>query len=217
MAYVLGYFAADGSMIENKRGGHYIEFTSTDKILLQKLRKIVGGTQKISERPQRNEKWKQQYRVQFGSREWFSDLIKLGFTQNKSKTICFPKVPQGYLHHFVRGYFDGDGSVHFKKYFAKDRNKKRWVFTSRFTSGSQKFLLTLFSTLRENGLNRGFVLEKYKKRGFELVFSHRDSLALYKLMYHTSPNTELYLPRKYELFSKAIHTLYPKCGRSSIG
>ncbi len=34
MAYVLGYFAADGSMIQNKRGGHFIEFTSTDAVLI---------------------------------------------------------------------------------------------------------------------------------------------------------------------------------------
>lgn len=30
MAYVLGYFSADGSMFINPRGSRYIEFTSTD-------------------------------------------------------------------------------------------------------------------------------------------------------------------------------------------
>jgi hypothetical protein len=34
MAYVLGFFTADGSMIRNKRGAHFIEFQITDKNLL---------------------------------------------------------------------------------------------------------------------------------------------------------------------------------------
>lgn len=34
MAYVLGFFAADGNMIRTKRGGHFISFHITDKIVL---------------------------------------------------------------------------------------------------------------------------------------------------------------------------------------
>ena len=50
----------------------------------------------------------------------------------------------------------------------------------------------------------------FSKQGSpEILCGLRDNLALYKLMYHTSPTTELYLPRKYKLFSKAMHTLYP--------
>src|SRR3989344_557095 len=40
MAYVLGFFAADGSMIPHKNGGHYIEFTSTDRILLEHVQGV---------------------------------------------------------------------------------------------------------------------------------------------------------------------------------
>ena len=39
MAYILGYFAADGTMIKNKRGAHYIEFQSTDKELIVGVKK----------------------------------------------------------------------------------------------------------------------------------------------------------------------------------
>ena len=37
MAYVLGFFAADGTMIANNRGAHFIEFHSTDKQLLKQV------------------------------------------------------------------------------------------------------------------------------------------------------------------------------------
>lgn len=64
MAYVLGYFAADGSMIPHKKGGCYIEFTSTDRSLLVNLKKVVGSTHKISLRGRKDIKnHKQQYRL----------------------------------------------------------------------------------------------------------------------------------------------------------
>src|SRR3989344_237214 len=74
MAYVLGYFAADGSMIKNNHGGYYIEFTSTDRTILEQVCRVSNSSHKISERPLRNEVWKRQYRVQVGSRYWFNDL-----------------------------------------------------------------------------------------------------------------------------------------------
>ena len=48
MAYVLGFFAADGNMIKNKRGAHFIEFQITDKNLLEKIRELLGSNQKIA-------------------------------------------------------------------------------------------------------------------------------------------------------------------------
>lgn len=207
MAYVLGYFAADGSMIEHKNGGHYVEFTTTDKVIFQKMRKAVSSNHKISKRPRPYKKWKQQYRIQFGSGTWFADLIALGFTPNKSNTLSFPKLPSQHIPDFVRGYFDGDGCVYFKKLKYADRTHKRWVLLSLFTSGSKIFLEKLHMLLKLYGVTKGTV--KNKKRGFELVFSHHDSLALYRLMYHTNPTVELYLPRKRKLFTKAIQTLYP--------
>ncbi|MDE1944444.1 MAG: LAGLIDADG family homing endonuclease, partial [Patescibacteria group bacterium] len=104
MAYVLGYFAADGSMLRNKRGGHYIEFTTTDRRLLEIVRRAARGTQRIALRPSRNEKWKPEHRLQVGSKTWFEDLTRLGFTQAKSRSLRFPPVPAALIGHFVRGY-----------------------------------------------------------------------------------------------------------------
>ena len=207
MAYVLGFFAADGSMLENKRGGKFIEFSITDRIVLDRIRAVIGSSHKITKRPSRSPKWKDIYRIQIGSREWFADLTRLGFTQHKSNTLRFPKVPKKYLGDFVRGYFDGDGCVYFKKLKYADRKYKRWVALSLFTSGSRDFLEMLHEVLKSFGVTGGSL--KRKERGFELVFSHKDSLALYTLMYHTASITDLYLPRKYKLFTKAMKILYP--------
>lgn len=109
MAYVLGFFAADGGMIQNQRGACFIEFTSTDRIVLEHVQRVTGSNHRISVRVRNNVKWKMSYRLQIGSKEWFSDLLRLGFTPNKSLILAFPDVPETCIGDFVRGYFDGDG------------------------------------------------------------------------------------------------------------
>ncbi len=210
MAYVLGYFAADGAMIKNNRGAHFIEFHSTDKILITHVRNAFKSSHRIGVRKlnEMNEKWKPAYRIQFGSLKMFADLKARGFSQNKSKIILFPPVPAEYIGDFVRGYFDGDGNVYFKKHWAKDRDKERWVFSSRFISGSNTFLVGLHNALKTHGIKKGFIVKKSNRSGFELILSHRDSLALYRLMYHNVAATDLCLPRKRRIFKRAMQTLY---------
>jgi len=47
MAYVLGYTFADGAVYTNKRGSCYLEFTSTDKELIYKVRDLLLSEHKI--------------------------------------------------------------------------------------------------------------------------------------------------------------------------
>src|SRR3989344_1617026 len=181
MAYVLGFFAADGCMIQNNRGGHFIEFHITDKELLYDIRSVLKSNHKISVRT-RDPKHKIGYRIQIGSKQMYEDLSTLGFRSRKSLTLKMPNVPSKYFGDFVRGYFDGDGCVYFKKHQVKDRRNARYVFATRFTCGSRSFFISLLKALRIRGLKRGFILEKYNS-GYELVFSHLDSVALFHLMY----------------------------------
>ena len=210
MAYVLGLFAADGTMIANNRGAHFIEFHLTDREILVKVRKVLKADHKIAIRDRGNPNYKLGYRLQIGSKEMFEDLIRLGFTPNKSLVLKMPDVPTQYFRHFVRGYFDGDGCVYFRKHYAKDRSRMKWSFTSRFTCGSKTFLEDLWRMLKGH-VHKGGLYAKSKNSGFELVFSHHDSLALFKFMYNNL-DTDLYLVRKHRLFSKALKTLYGYVG-----
>lgn len=202
---MLGYFAADGSMLKNSRGAHFIEFTSTDRILISNVQSATGSSHRITERV-RGGNSKIAYRVQIGSKEWFTDLSNLGFIQKKSNTMQLPKIPGKYFGDFARGYFDGDGCVYFKSHFAKDRNKDRWVFQTLFTSGSYQFLDSLLLALKEFEIQGGRIGTK-STSGYDLVFSWKDSLALYRLMYHTAKASELFLPRKREKLEQAIKVL----------
>lgn len=205
MAYVLGYFAADGCMVFNARTGHYIEFTSTDRIVLENVQRAIGSGHRIAERPRRNARWKTQYRLQLGSKEWYADLLGFGFSGRKSKTLALPMIPKKLVGHFVRGYFDGDGCVYFGEVKSVDRSSRRWVLQTLFTSGSRTFLESLLELLRCEGVMGGSI--RRKTRGFELLLSHKDSLALCKLLYHTAPTSYLFLPRKREKLERAIEVL----------
>lgn len=209
MAYVLGFFAADGTMRGTKRGGHYLEFHITDREILVMIREVMGSDHCLSERAGTSGH-KTLYRLQVGSKKLYADLIKLGFTDHKSKSMHFPSVPKEYISDFVRGYFDGDGCIYFRELHYADRKHKRKVMLTLFTSGSLKFLERLHEVLRGNGIKGGSI--QSKQRGYSLNLSHRDSLALYTFLYNTMDSQSLFLGRKYKLFTKAISTLYPAAG-----
>ncbi len=206
MAYVLGFFAADGNMIRNNRGAHFIAFYNTDRHILLAIRLALGSNHKISAL-KRTPRHKQGYQIQIGSKGLFYDLIALGLTPAKSNTLKLPSIPGRFVKDFIRGYFDGDGCVYFRHLKFADRKRKRWILMTLFTCGSRIFLEELHALLKKYGISGGSI--RNKQRGFDLSLSFRDSLALYKLMYHTATATGLYLPRKYRIFRKAINTLYP--------
>lgn len=205
MTYVLGFFAADGTMIKNNRGAHFIEFHITDHIVLSRIRNVLGSNHKISLRPKRKSTHREGYRLQIGSKEMYSDLLALGFTSNKSKSVKFPNIPPSYIGDFVRGYFDGDGCVYFKLHSVADRKKPRWIFTTRFTSGCKQFLVDMLSILRSHKLQGGFITSK--NGSYDLVFSHKDSIALSQLMYN-NVTSQLFLPRKFKIYKKALRILF---------
>lgn len=193
MAYVLGFFVADGSMICNKRGACYIEFHVTDEDILRKIRAILESDHEISKRKTSGQvKWA--YRLQIGSKEMFSDLSRLGLTPCKSDTVQLPVVPDEYLSHFVRGYFDGDGNAYVYK---KNISRRNPVLLSGFTCGSEAFLTQLQSRLRSKvGMSGGSLYARTDAH--RLYFSTKNSILLYGFMYDSAE--ELFLQRKKEIF-----------------
>jgi intein-encoded DNA endonuclease-like protein len=196
MAYVLGFFAADGNVMENKRGGHFFSLQITDKDIVYKIRELLESNHTIGVRVGvGNEKTK--YRLQIGSKEMCVDLRNLGMEEQKTYTMALPSVPEKYLFDFVRGYFDGDGNVWVGQ-MNKERKTKRIVIQTGFTSCSHTFLLGLKARLEKHEI-KGFL--SCRKGYSRLYYSIQGSLELYRLMYHKGIN-ELYLPRKKVIFEK---------------
>ena len=201
MAYVLGFFAADGYITVNKRGGQFWCIQITDKKLLESIRKVIDSNHKISSRVRINTKEKTQYRLQIGSIEMCDDLRKLGFSERKTKNLSIPNIPRKYFPDFVRGYFDGDGNV-WSGYVHKERNKKTLVLFTAFTSCSLQFLTTLHHKLKLFGIKGGSIYKPKNKDFSRLQLSILDSLKLSEIMYNGKAyyTNGLFLKRKKKVF-----------------
>lgn len=193
MAYVLGFIVADGAVFTNPRGSQYLAFYSTDREIIEKIRTAMNSNHRIGARP-RPIGHKTLFVLQLGSKKFVAQLRKFGIIQNKSLVIRIPKsIPEKYLGHFVRGYFDGDGCIYFRKHKSKDRKNPRWVLSTRFSSGSKELLEDLKERLSQYVKSGGI----YRKgTSWDLYYTHRDSRRLFMLLYGQM-KTDLYLARKY--------------------
>ena len=203
MAYVLGFFAADGYITVNKRGGQFWCIQTTDKELLQGIKKVIGADHKISIRLPRKINENISYRLQIGSIEMCDDLRKLGFSERKTKNLVIPNIPKKYFSSFVRGYFDGDGNI-WQGEIHKERKTKHLVLKLSFTSCSYEFLKKLHDKLLLFGLGEGCIYKPKNKRFCRLQYSTLDALKLYDLMYNDNIRdlSCLFLDRKKVIFEK---------------
>ncbi|MEK9135043.1 MAG: LAGLIDADG family homing endonuclease [Patescibacteria group bacterium] len=198
MAYVLGFIYADGNIIYTKRSTWFWSLQINDKDILEEIKKALNSSHVISKK-KRYHNQKQSYRFQVGSKEMCEDLIQLGVTERKSKTILLPEISKKYFPDFLRGYFDGDGGV-WVGFKNKQRIHKIYAISTIFTSGSREFLVSLKKVLSKYGILGGSLVQK--ERGFDLKYSINDSLNLYKIMYNGKCN--LFLKRKRDKFEKYI-------------
>ncbi|MBA3469092.1 MAG: hypothetical protein H0T53_05555 [Herpetosiphonaceae bacterium] len=108
MAYVLGYWWADGYMrIHPTTKGHFIEIASVDRDHLVLMAETINFRYSIRKIKATSECCD----IIFCSKAMYNDLLALGGMPNKSNVIGFPNVPAECLPHFVRGFVDGDGTL----------------------------------------------------------------------------------------------------------
>jgi len=203
MAYVLGFFAADGYITLNKRGANFWCIQITDKGLLEKIKGAIQAEHKISMR-YRGGNERVIYRLQIGSKEMCDDLRGLGMRENKTKSLVIPHVPKKYFADFARGYFDGDGNVWMGKVPRKTK-EPGLIMMTMFTSCSAAFLEQLHTKLAESGLMGGSIYRS-KENYSRLQYSTRDSLKLYDFMYNqlVFQESPLFLRRKKMVFERFI-------------
>lgn len=190
MSYVLGLIAADGNITL----GHSFDIAlhKNDVELLNDIKKEIKYTGNL-----RKSKSDNSMRLVVNSKEMVEDLQKLGFTNNKSFTIDLPKdIPDKYIIDFIRGYFDGDGSIGLQHLKSKSPQLR-----SRICSGSITILEKFIDFLHEK-----YDLRKVNIIGvssiYEFCYSKKDSLKFYKAMYHS--DNILYMKRKRKVYDDFI-------------
>lgn len=187
MAYVLGLIITDGCI--SKTG--VISLSMNDRELLEKVKKVMGSEHNIT--PSKHQKGL--YYFHFAREKLVEDLYKFGIFPRKSLTVKFPDVPQAFLANFIRGVFDGDGSVFF------DKRSQKFPLRSKFVSGSKNFIEGLEKNLIFLGMPKRTIYRQKTKnaRSYMFIFAHRDSLKLFDILYKNAQNG-LFLERKYKRF-----------------
>lgn len=180
MAYILGYFAADGSMYKNKGRGGYIAFYSIDLKLIKLVKKILMVSNKIEVRQRKH--WRTSYTLQIGSKNIFDRLLSLGFTPNKSLNLTLPNVPDDLFYHFLRGYFDGDGGVYYQKLKRNNRPNPTHHFHLNIRCGDRVFLENIRKKLNSLINLRGGSLY-FHSGAYSLAYYGKDVIELYSFLY----------------------------------
>ena len=110
-AYWLGFIAADGC-VSNKKGKRllYIELSEKDRCHLDAFKKEIEFEGPIYEMKARGRS-KPSCKIQVSSSRMALDLVELGIVPNKTHTLKAPNIDPKLYHHWIRGFFDGDGSV----------------------------------------------------------------------------------------------------------
>lgn len=195
MAYVLGFIAADGNICKSGNS-HMVQIGCDDLDIIEKIKKTLSLNSPIQKR-KRQQNTKISYQLRFSDRKIYFRLQKLGITPRKSLTIRPPRaMPSKFTSHYVRGFFDGDGSV----WISKRSNKKRLV--SVFYTASVKMVDFLYKIVRSNCplfVGKIQITQTPTKKGvyYSIVLGHRDSLLLSKYLYNEAT---IYLNRKYNIF-----------------
>lgn len=196
MAYVLGFWFADGYMKHMR--SYRILFYSKDRQILQDLAEALSTNMPI--RGEYGNKEGDCLHLVTHSKQMYTDLLKLGGRRRKSRVLKFPEVPGMFLADFVRGYFDGDGSVHEVTYKATKNGLIYTQIRSNFTCGSMRFLVVLRGLLSKRlGLTMR-VIGKYGPYQYKLGYGEQDTHQLLEFMYY--PSHKLSLKRKVKYLSK---------------
>lgn len=156
-AYILGFLYADGSNSLEKCTIS-LSLQCYDKEILEKINTAVGSNRPldfINNSKDRSDGYT--YEDMYGLK-WFSShmchsLDNIGMCPNKSLILKFPDCIQcDLLSHFIRGYFDGDGS-YCHSYFEKYGNRDIVTLTSTESfCTTAKEMINKFSPITGGGI-----------------------------------------------------------------
>lgn len=201
-AYWLGFIYADGSIYNTGSGN-----TKINRMSINISNKDVALLHKICEDMEYEDPKIKVYtpcestygtnlmaRVDFTSVKLCADLQSWGVRPNKTGTLTsLPDIPEDLIRHFIRGFFDGDGSIVGKPYY---------TFS---IIGDTPFLTEIQNILMEECSLNKTKLCAYPHKSvdiFDLVYGGRIQVG--RIFNYLYKNATIYLSRKYETFKQVL-------------
>lgn len=190
-AYWLGFLYADGYVYNGpKRYAVELTLKEDDEQHIINFMNIINYNGPIIHKVVTlNDRKYKASRINICSKKFSQSLVDKGCVQNKSLILKFPDikiVPKDLQRHFMRGYFDGDGSVS--------------VSSGQLhlsVMGTNDFLNKYMEILNDNGTNKKDI-KSTKSKAFVINYGGNKQIKhIYNFFYD---NSTVYLKRKYERF-----------------
>lgn len=194
-AYWLGFIYTDGNVSKTRLT---VGLQENDLNHLEKLAKSIG-----SDKTAYYNKSSNSYSLTINSPIVIKDLKDIGLHEDKSRSIEFPvAIPKEYMHDFIRGVIDGDGSIDMQ-YPTNSRGTRTKIAQVRLRiySGSRMFIEKVNENIASTfgvGLK---TINKANKSTYEITYSTNESIKIYKNLYYDGC---ICLDRKYADFTSYI-------------
>ena len=193
MAYILGFLAADGTVAKN---GNRIKIglSSVDRKFLELINEELCAESNILDYETSNGYMVSEF--SFTSQKIKQKLTEYNIVPGKTETFTFPiNLSKKYWIDFIRGYFDGDGSVG-----TAGPSAIRWQICSHRPQVLETIVEFLFE---EYGIPKVSVQKNEHGNSFlyTIQYSNNSTRKIFQILY--TPNS-LYLPRKFEKFKSII-------------
>lgn len=193
-AYWFGWLCADGT---NTRSRNHVAMTlqTSDVYILTEFLKCIGSNSKmyVFTRPLLN-RLASYTRVDIINKKISEDLEKLGCVAKKSLILKFPgvdKIPESLIRHFVRGFWEGNGSI-----YKKNLNKSSDINHGINVYGSYSFCVGLAEVI-EKYLKIKLNVKNDRKVAFLRCGSQVNVLKILGWLYK---NVNFVLKRKYDMY-----------------
>jgi intein/homing endonuclease len=201
-AYVLGFLYADGC---NHETYHRLEVSlaKQDEDILIKISKLLlNGNINIKEYKQ--DKWRQnKVGLYVVCQKISNDLKRLGCCARKTFILKFPDLPKHLRHHFIRGYFDGDGMLVLYERLMRGCNNKS-IYAEFSIVSTREMLDEIGEIINSLGVNYK-INKRHKNRknnNFTLrVFGNQQIKIVCDFLYK---DATIYLERKHEKYLRLL-------------
>lgn len=201
-AYILGFLYADGNNYVNERHSYEVSIAliEEDKIILEKFRELLSPN--VPLKFVQNKDCKNQYLLKINNKKLTRQLTKLGCMPAKSLTLQFPNwlIDSKLRQHFIRGYFDGDGSLYSKRPSKTGHIDYGWQITS-----TEQFCRIIKNLFKDKlSIHCSIRLSCPKTNKITTTISIGGNLRVRKVLDWLYQGATIYLPRKYEKYQEFI-------------
>jgi hypothetical protein len=205
--YVAGFIAADGGVSD--KGVLSIGLASKDRPQLEMTKRLLKAENPIGEylvkNSKINPKWNDCKKVEMKitSSKMCTDLKRFNVVPRKTLTLKFPEWMKSHplRHHFIRGYFDGDGSFYSSLKNDGTRTVEQIYFSLRGTDDFLTAVKDIFN--KEIDLSDSSKKKQARLNSGIYSLEYGGNRILEKIVDYLYKDSTVHMDRKYKIGIKA--------------